>query len=263
MPPQKAQREKSTVHFSDIFKQMGERLSVAVTQEELVHTIKSILDTIKKMETRVTDSVAQNKATSDTRFNSVQNDLLQVEQRVLALIEDTRLSGSMSLGEAVQQLREEVKSVQALIPSLPDYSQEFADIRAQIPVLPVEKVGEDYRNALEALPEGDKLAIEAIEGLRKELNDLKRVRATGPTGGIIGRDLIKDYDLSPYLDGVTKTFNIPSVWNIISVDCSSFPHALRKNIDFTYTSQTITFTSEIDESTTLAAGQTVVLTIVS
>lgn len=118
---------------------------------------------------------------------------------------------------------------------------------------------EDIRNKLELLEGDERLSIDAIRGLKEEL--AKKAVVTG--GGIVGRDLVKNYDLSSQLDGVTKTFNIPGTWSIIGVYCSSFPHALRPTIDYTYTPQTITFTSEIDETTTLATGQTVVLTIVS
>jgi hypothetical protein len=47
-------------------------------------------------------------------------------------------------------------------------------------MLPEEKeyLGEDFRNGLEALPEGDKLSISAIEGLEEELKKIRKV-----TGG--------------------------------------------------------------------------------
>lgn len=122
---------------------------------------------------------------------------------------------------------------------------------------------QEVRDLLELLQDDERLSISAIKDLREELDALKKQKSTVSGGGIVGRDIFKDYDLSPYLDGVTKTFSIPAVWNIISVHTSSFPNALRKNIDFTYTPQSITFTDEIDAATTLATGQTVVLTIVT
>lgn len=121
---------------------------------------------------------------------------------------------------------------------------------------------QEVRDLLELLKDDERLSIDAIKDLREELDKVRKGGQVGG-GGVTSRDVFKDYDLSPYLDGVSKTFNIPAVWNIISVDTSSFPHALRKNVDYTYTSQTITFTSEIDETTVLAQGQTVILTIVS
>lgn len=236
-------------------------LATAVTQEEMVDTVKAILDTVKAMEGRINQSVVKTKDNSDVSVNALRSEIRALETRLSRALDETRTSSGQTLAQSIAQLREEMSQVQAQIPELPDYSDRFSEIESKIPQLPPEKLGEDYRNALEALPEGDKLAIDAIEGLREELN--KRGKSTATGGGIVGRDIFKDYDLSPYLDGVTKTFNIPAVWNIISVDTSSFPHALRKGVDYQWDSQSITFTDQIDAGTTLSAGQTVILTIVS
>lgn len=258
MPPTK----KTTAYFQTLFSQMDEMLESAVTQEEMVAAVKAILDTVKAMEGRISQSVAKTKDSSDVSTTTLRSEIRELEARISRAIDETRSASGQTLAQSLAALREEINEVQARIPELPDYSDRFDAIEKKIPTLPPEKLGEDYRNALEALPVGDKLAIEAIEGLREELDKVRKGgRVSG--GGVTSRDVFKDYDLSPYLDGVSKTFNIPAVWNIISVDTSSFPHALRKNVDYTYTSQTITFTSEIDAATTLAAGQTVILTIVT
>ena len=111
------------------------------------------------------------------------------------------------------------------------------------------------------------LKIEDIKDLRKELDKLEKIRKSwfSPmvAGGLSAKEMIKDVDLSSQLDGVTKVFNIPAVWNIISVDLSSFPYALRKNVDYTYTQTTITFTDQVDAPSSLASGQTCVLTVVT
>lgn len=78
----------------------------------------------------------------------------------------------------------------------------------------------------------------------------------GNSGG--GR-IVKSYDISSQLDGVTKTFNLPAMHRVISVHATSFPGAFRETIDYTFTSTSITFTSEINAGTTLAIGQTVVV----
>lgn len=262
MESETKQQKKSTAYFQTLFSQMDEMLESAVTQEEMVAAVKAILDTVKAMEGRISQSVAKTKDSSDVSITTLRSELRELEARLSRSIGETRTVGGQTLAQAVDELRKEMLEVQAAIPELPDYSDRFDAIEKKIPTLPPEKLGEDYRNALEALPVGDKLAIEAIEGLREELDKVRKGGQVGG-GGVTSRDVFKDYDLSPYLDGVSKTFNIPAVWNIISVDTSSFPHALRKNVDYTYTSQTITFTDEIDAATVLATGQTVILTIVT
>ena len=115
-------------------------------------------------------------------------------------------------------------------------------------------------NDLEITPE-KQIEIEHIKDLEGRLKKLEKRPIGSMSGGVLGRDLVKDVDISAQLDGVTTTFNIPAIWNVISVDLSSFPHALRKTIDFTYTSTSITFTSQIGPSTSLATGQTCVFTV--
>lgn len=117
---------------------------------------------------------------------------------------------------------------------------------------------DDIRNKLELLPEGEKLKIEAIEDLRKELDELKKNASRG-TGVIVqSRGQIKLYDLSDQLDGNTKTFSLPTFWRVLTVQSTSTPNAFRPTIDYTTdaSAMTITFTSEIDAASTLAAGQT-------
>ena len=142
-------------------------------------------------------------------------------------------------------------------------------LEKKIPKIPDPLTASQIADELESLNGAERLKIEAIHELREELDELKKMikkvqtSGGGIGGGMIGRDFIKDVDISSQLNGVLKTFNIPAVWNVISVHMSSFPHALRKNTDFTYTGTTITFTSEIDAASSLAAGQTCVLTVVT
>lgn len=129
----------------------------------------------------------------------------------------------------------------------------------------IPKLGQPIRDALELLPEGERLKIDFIEDLRKELAEIKKL-ASRPAGGITGigaRDLVIDIDLSTRLDGVTKTFNLQAIWNVISVSLSSYSYgSLRKNVDYTWTPTSITFTDEIAADTQLSIGQKCVLTVV-
>lgn len=127
------------------------------------------------------------------------------------------------------------------------------------------KLGESIRDALELLEGDNRLDKSAIKGLDEEFRKLS-TRMTQGVGGITGigaRDLVKDIDLSSQLNGVLTTFNIQAIWNVISVNLSSYPYgSLRKGIDYTWTPTSITFTSEIDPTTQLSAGQKCILTVV-
>lgn len=124
--------------------------------------------------------------------------------------------------------------------------------------------GEQFRDGLELLQGDDRLDIKAIKGweaLEKRIEAVNNVASTNHS--IVGRDIITDIDISDDLDGVTKTVNIQAVYNIISVSLSSYPYGtLRKNIDYTFTNTSITFTDEIAASTQLSAGQKCIITAV-
>jgi archaellum component FlaC len=245
MPPEKPQK------LERIEKLIEAALSTdgdGVTPEELQQAIDALMDYMASIQDTLTKRIDEGGRQAGSWSMKLNSDLSEARSQLEALVAS------------------EVAKVAARIPELPDLtplSSRIDEVEAKIPTVPDEQTGEDIRNALEALPKGEKLAINAIENLREELDKLKKQGVGGGGGGIVGRDIVKDYDLSSQLDGVTKTFNLPAVWNIISVDTSSFPHALRKTIDYTWTPTSITFTSEIDAGSTLAAGQTVVLTIVT
>ena len=108
-----------------------------------------------------------------------------------------------------------------------------------------------------------KLRIKDIKNLRKELDELKKLRTIMTGGGSgTGGHIVKCYDLSASLNGVLKTFSLPAFWRVISVHSSSFPNAFRPTTDYTTNASlmTITFTSQIKVGTTLATGQTIIVT---
>lgn len=124
--------------------------------------------------------------------------------------------------------------------------------------------GDEIVDKINAIPldtddaEDHKIEIEHIKGLRKLLSKLS-TQTTVTGGGTKGKT--KSYDLSGQLNGVLKTFTLPAFWNVISVVSSSFPSAFRPVIDYTVdgSAMTITFTSEIEVSGTLASGQTLIV----
>ena len=109
----------------------------------------------------------------------------------------------------------------------------------------------------------DKLIkLERIEGLEEALR--KKGQGVQAGGVISGRELFKDIDISSQLDGSTKTFDIAVVWNIISVDLSSYPYgSLRKGTDYSFTPTSITFLDPIKANRQLKAGQRCILTVVT
>jgi hypothetical protein len=130
----------------------------------------------------------------------------------------------------------------------------------EIKEVAIAETAEVLRDKLASLKDDDRLdksAIKGIEELEEEINKLKKRRTdTVYVGGSGGGRIVKAYDLSSQLNGVLKTFNLPALWRVISVHASSFPFNLRETVDYTWTPQSITFTSAISVNSTLASGQT-------
>lgn len=96
--------------------------------------------------------------------------------------------------------------------------------------------------------------IEDIEGVDRLIHNTKkgidqRWRGSG--------DVVHLFDLSSQLDGITKTFTIPSHRKITLVLSSSTPFFFRPTTDYTETPTIITFAAGIDAPSMLAFGQSI------
>jgi len=126
--------------------------------------------------------------------------------------------------------------------------------------------GEQFRDGLELLKDEERLDASAIKNLEKIIKGLmgdvkfKTITVGGGGGGasVGGGRTVKSYDLSASLNGSTRTFATPAMWRVISVHLSSFPNILRETIDYTWTPQSLTITSEISDSS-ISSGQTLIL----
>ena len=112
---------------------------------------------------------------------------------------------------------------------------------------------------LEELQKSIQIDASAITGLSSFVKKYVPNQYHGGGGGG-GGDTIRYVDLSSSLDGSTKTFTLTRVNRVLGVFGSSFPGGgFRPTTDWTFAQSTgiLTFTSQIDEATTLASGQTI------
>ena len=92
---------------------------------------------------------------------------------------------------------------------------------------------------------------------RVDMNDMRW------HGAGIGIDSFTVYDLSTQLNGVLKTFTIPTNKLIYDVRTSSAPFVYRPTIDYTGTgTTTLAFTAQIDPTISLASGQTLLVLLI-
>lgn len=147
--------------------------------------------------------------------------------------------------------KRDMKEIAELVPSGKDGKDGSSDTPDQIAT----KI-----NTLE-----EKIEQKTIKGLIKFLNNIQnsiREARIRPQGG--GGNVVEYYDLSSQLNGVLKTFTIPTNRRVLSIHASSFPFsAFRPTIDYSSTRTTITFTSEINAATTLATNQSLILELIN
>lgn len=215
--------------------------SVSYLDNKITKTFEGLYDVIEKSRTSVEGKFSADILRLTSRLNTIPN-----------------------IEELITELKNEITEIDNKIEPFPDLSGMGSEIEGNIENN-LAKYGERIRDSLELLQDDERLDKSAIKGLESELEAIKEANKapSGAGHSIVGRDIIIDIDISTQLDGVTKTFNLQAIYNIVSVDLSSYPYgSLRKNIDYTYTPTSITFTSEIAAATQLSAGQRCILTVV-
>lgn len=194
---------------------------------------------------KIVADINSSKDDAEEAFKSLESEMASMKGTLDEICAEDDSEFEKSVGDAIDEIRKDIEKISA----------QFADIKPL--------TAGEIRDALESLKNEDRLDVSAIKGLDELLDrirkEVKGTKGTVYVGGASSRGLVKAYDLSPYLNGVTKTFAIPGAWRIIGVQSSSGPYAFRETTDFTWTQTSITFTSQIDAGSTLAAGQSLLL----
>ena len=236
-----------------------------VTKEEFVKAFESLVSYVLKIEKR-----------NNLEIESLKTNFSDTIEKIQGIVDATisELKGRVNnifVGERLDEMHKSIKdklsSVDERMSTVRDGkdADENRVMEGVMKKIRVPKDGSpdtplDIRNKLETLTGDNRLDKSAIRGI-EEIERVLKAPTDGKTfviGGR-GRNSVHLYDLSSQLNGVLKTFTLPSNFGVIGVWCSSMPNAFRPTIDYTEGNKTITFTDEINASTTLAAGQTLIL----
>ena len=222
------------------------------TKETNIKEFKLIHETIKILSDKL-------RADNSQDIIDIKNSVKNALQRQINAIETMLMTAT----EKMKQVDEKMAMVKDGKPA--DETRITNDILGRLPSPPFlePKV---IRDKLENLKEEDeKLKIDAIGYLKEKLEELEKKIVQKSGGHAIfasQRGAVKVYDASPQLNGVLKTFSLPAFWRVLVIHLSSVPNsAARENIDWTSDAgaSTITFTSEINAASTLAAGQSLLV----
>jgi len=225
--------------------------STYATKKEVAVSMAQLVREVKKQDTAGIVSKAIAAFLASKQFSTLQSLVKDLGSTVVALaprverIDQEAKKHEAALDKRITSL--EGKNLDSRVTALEE--EERADpVEPETPESIKAKLGQ--------------LTMEDVQGLIDRLEQVEKT-ASKAHGTVIAysRGAIKLYDLSDQLDGVTKTFALPTFWRVISVQSSSTPNAFRPTTDYTTdaAAATITFTSEIDAGSTLSAGQTLTL----
>lgn len=235
--------------------------------------ISSLKNALQTTQGSLDDSIDQNVKYLESKLKEVKDNLTSLVENKEKQVIDSTHGGLKTLENKLEdkwykEINREVYKLEKLVKEIPQFDSSILERKFGIVIDEVEKKivpyvlkPEEVRDSLETLKDENRLDFSAIKGWKEELKDFfGKIGQPAQSHPILRHGhTVNSYDLSDHLDGITSTFNIPAVWQIISVHSTSFPFSFRQTVDFTWTPTTITFTSQIDPATTLAAGQTITI----
>ena len=166
-----------------------------LTQEDFTLAFEEILKFLEEHTTTVSGTIEQARVAMEEASTSTSEDN-QAKFDALANELVTTLSGSLQEGE--KRSNEALERLEARLAAIKDGQdadpeQVTQEVLRRIVIPTAEDVmnglpalGERTRDGLELLPEGQKLVIDAVEGLRKELDELKEGLSARPAGKVGG-----------------------------------------------------------------------------
>lgn len=181
MPPK--QEKKRDNPFTKLFGDIDELIGNSVKREELVDALRDTINLIREVEERTTSLTKKERDALKSEITSLASAIKAVENSLRESLRDMGEQSGMSLGQAIKELKDELSEIRSVIPTLPDYTDIFNGIESRLSQIRPDSA-EEIRNKLELFTDEDeKLKIDAIGYLRKELDELKKLVLAKSSGG--------------------------------------------------------------------------------
>lgn len=244
--------DKEKVTFKTLFSDL-------VSKEEFTTSVKTLLKVLSDGKKQIDILIKQFRSEADQTFRRFEAAREQMETRTSSLRDGIDGKDYVLSGEDKEEI--------AAMVNIPVVEKVVETIIRETPIVTEvahQDNGEDIRNKLEAAfvdaPEEEKMDPRVIRGWDDFEKKVSKTTNSG-TNFVIVRGQVMAYYLDDVLDGSTKTFALPAFWRVISVHSSSTPNPMRETTDWTTDggAMTITFTSAVDEATTLSAGQRILI----
>lgn len=151
----------------------------AVQPEELIEAMDAIIEVVNSTGASILEKLQAAEAKADQATTSAKETLSREMATLRRAVEAVDKAKAAEITRLRGDFQSAISTVEAKIPELPDevdlsdIYDTLVDLEKRYTDLSSLIVAENVRNSLEVLPEGEKLAIDAIEGLSAMLEELK------------------------------------------------------------------------------------------
>ena len=171
--------------------------SGAVQPEDLTNALEAVMTVIESANRELDQRINKSSENATGALAGLENRVSQATSELQALIRQVKAEETTDKEELRKMVAAELLRIESKIPQIPeqfDATELYNDIQSHKEMLTGLSeliVGENIRNALEALPEGEKLVMEAIEGLPELLEKLSQMEGKGNVVGGVSRALVE------------------------------------------------------------------------
>jgi len=169
----------------------------AIQPDELNQALEAVMTVIESANRELDQRINKSSENATGALSALENRVSQATSELQALIRQVKAEETTDKEELRKMVAAELLRIESKIPQLPeqfDASGLYNEIQSHKEMLTGLSeliVGENIRNALEALPEGEKLVMEAIEGLPELLEKLSQMEGKGNAVGGVTRALVE------------------------------------------------------------------------
>lgn len=268
--------EKYQKRWNDLIENLDKGAVQPEELKQVVDILMSLISDVKKYTDKQKEALSKDLENSASKLS---NEIISTSKKLENKVET--FTKNEDFIKNINDIKSNLDRLRGDMPEMPELSDiedrlgELEDEMDEVEIPDIEEIEQDLpklgtaiRDGLELISdEKEKLSISAIGFLRQELDELRKkieIKSSNTVilgGGSSGGKIVRSYDLTG-LNGSTKTFALPAFYRVISVHSSSFPFIFKPDIDYTTDglAMTITFTSEVNESTALANGTTIIIT---
>ena len=169
----------------------------AIQPDELNQALEAVMTVIESANRELDQRINKSSENATGALSALENRVSQATSELQALIRQVKAEETTDKEELRKMVAAELLRIESKIPQIPeqfDATELYNDIQSHKEMLTGLSeliVGENIRNALEALPEGEKLVMEAIEGLPELLEKLSQMEGKGNVVGGVTRALVE------------------------------------------------------------------------